>query len=439
MARPRTRIPLNVFLNGRLVGRLRRQSSGAIDFVYDRSWLDWEHTLPISLSLPLREDRYIGNPVSAVFDNLLPDNDQIRRRLAERVRAEGDDAYSLLTAVGRDCVGALQFLPEGEAPGPVGRISGRPLSDKQIANILSDLKRTPLGVDESDEFRISLAGAQEKTALLLSEDKWQLPHGTTATTHILKPEIGMLQNGIDLTRSIEIEHLCMSLADNFGLPTAKTKMLTFDGKRALVIERFDRRWIADGRLLRLPQEDCCQALSIPPTRKYEPDGGPGIRDVIDLLKASDEPATDQRSFLKTQIVYWLIGATDGHAKNFSIHLLPGGRFRLTPLYDIMSAQPNVDAGQIQHNRMKLAMAVGDKRHYTINSIMPRHFLQTADRCGLSTDFAQSILDEIQSNAERAIDTTLAELPPDFPESVSAPIITGVRRRLRLITQENNAE
>ena len=101
MARQKTHIPLRIYLNGRLVGHLRKSSAGAIDFEYDESWLAWEHAMPISLSLPLREDRYIGRPVNAVFDNLLPDNDTIRRKLAERVKAEGDDAYSLLTAVGR--------------------------------------------------------------------------------------------------------------------------------------------------------------------------------------------------------------------------------------------------------------------------------------------------------------------------------------------------
>jgi serine/threonine-protein kinase HipA len=280
MARRRTRIPLNVFMNGRLVGRLRRQASGAIDFEYDGTWLAWEHAFPVSLSLPLREDHFVGDPVIAVFDNLLPDKDQIRRRLAERVRAEGYDAYSLLAAVGRDCVGALQFLPDGADPGPVGGKSGRPISDKEVSDILGDLKRTPLGVDESEEFRISLAGAQEKTALLYWEDKWQVPHGTTATTHILKPEIGRPPNGIDLSQSIENEHLCMRLTAAFGLPTAQTQMHEFSGKCALVVERFDRRWTRDGRLLRLPQEDCCQALSVPPPRKYEPDGGPGIRNIL---------------------------------------------------------------------------------------------------------------------------------------------------------------
>lgn len=431
MVRRRTQIPLNVFLNGRLVGRLRRQTSGAIDFEYDGMWLAWEHAFPVSLSLPLREDRFLGDPVVAVFDNLLPDNEQIRRRLAERVRAEGYDAYSLLAAVGRDCVGALQFLPDGDVPGPVGGLSGRPITDTEIADILRDLKRTPLGVDESEEFRISLAGAQEKTALLYWQDKWQVPHGTTATTHILKPEIGKLPNGIDLSQSIENEHLCMRLTASFGLPTAHTEIREFSGKRALAIERFDRLWTRDKRLLRLPQEDCCQALSVPPPRKYEPDGGPGIHEIIELLKGSDQPEADQRFFLKSQIVFWLLGATDGHAKNFSIFLLPGGRFRLTPFYDVMSAQPNVDAGEIRHNRMKVAMAVGDKRHYVIDSILPRHFLQTAVRCGLPASLVQGIIDEIGNDADRAIDAVLKELPPGFPEAIVSSIVDGMRRRLGL--------
>lgn len=429
MPRRRTRIPLNVFVNSRLVGRLSRQSSGAIDFQYDDAWLGWEQAFPVSLSLPLREDRYIGDPVIAVFDNLLPDNDQIRRRLADRVRAGGYDAYSLLAAVGRDCVGALQFLPNGMDPGAAGSLEGRPLEDSEIAAMLGDLRRAPLGLDEDGEFRISLAGVQEKTALLQWQGKWQVPHGATATTHILKPEIGKLANGIDLSQSIENEHLCMRLTMGFGLPTARTEIREFGGTRALVVERFDRLWTRDGRLLRLPQEDCCQALCVPPTRKYEPDGGPGMRQILNLLKASDEPEADQRTFLKAQIVYWLLGATDGHAKNFSIFLLPGGRFRLTPLYDIMSAQPNVDAGEIRHNRMKLAMAVGDSRHYVIDSILPRHFLQTATSSGVPTVLVQGLVDEIEKVTDQAIDTAVNDLPSGFPERLVSSVIQGVRRRL----------
>jgi serine/threonine-protein kinase HipA len=253
MARRRKHVPLNVFLNSRFVGRLNRETSGAIDFQYDPSWLEWEYAFPVSLSLPLREDRYVGAPVTAVFDNLLPDSDAIRRRVAERVGAAGADAYSLLTAVGRDCVGALQFLPDGEDPDPAGAIDGRPVDDDEIARLLNNLASAPLGLDEDQDFRISIAGAQEKTALLYWQGKWCKPLGTTATTHILKPQIGRIPNGIDLSDSIENEYLCLKLTDALGIPSAKVDIGDFDGKRALIVERFDRRWTRDSRLLRLPQ------------------------------------------------------------------------------------------------------------------------------------------------------------------------------------------
>jgi len=184
---PRTprHVPLNVFPNSRLVGRLSRQPSGAIDLRYDPSWLAWEYALPVSLSLPLREDRYSGAPVIAVFDNLLPDNDEVRRRMAARVRAQGVDTYSLLAAVGRDCVGALQFLPDRQEPGAAGLVEGRPVDDDEISRILDNLASAPLGMGEDEEFRISIAGGQEKTALLRWNGPWHVPHGTAATTHIL--------------------------------------------------------------------------------------------------------------------------------------------------------------------------------------------------------------------------------------------------------------
>jgi len=431
MARSR-RPPLHVFLNNRLVGRLQRQASGAIDFAYDDTWLVWEYALPVSLSLPLREDRFIGAPVVAVFENLLPDDEQIRRRLAERVGAEGSDAYSLLAELGRDCVGALQFLPAGAEPTRIGETSGRAVSGKEIAAILTDLTRTPLGVDESNEFRISIAGAQEKTALLRAHDRWQVPHGTTPTTHILKPQIGRLPNGIDLSQSVENEHLCMRLMSGFGLPAANTSMQEFAGTQALVVERFDRQWTRDGRLLRLPQEDCCQALSVPPARKYEAHGGPGIREIVRLLQGSDQPDADQRLFIKSQVVFWLLGATDGHGKNFSLFLLPGGRFRLTPLYDVMSTQPYLDAGQLRRNKMKLAMAVGDRHHYVLDTISPRHFVQTASAIGLPHSLVQGILEEIVREADRAIESAVMGLPKAFPKKMVDSVIAGIRQRLRLV-------
>ena len=432
MARPRTRIPLNVFLNARRAGQLRRQSSGAIDFQYDPQWLSWDNAFPISLSLPMREDRYVGDPVIAVFDNLLPDSDAVRRRVAERVGADGSDAYNLLAKVGRDCVGALQLLPEGVEPEPAGTVKGRPISDDYIARKLGDLDAAPLGVSEDEEFRISLAGAQEKTAFLFWKKKWHVPHGITATTHIMKPQIGKLPSGIDLTRSVENEYLCLKLTDAFGLPTTKAAIEDFKGKRVLVVERFDRHWTADKRLLRLPQEDCCQSLSVPPSRKYESEGGPGIVSILDLLKGSDDPEADRRLFLKAQIMFWLLGAIDGHAKNFSVFLKAAGRFRLTPLYDVMSVQPALDAGQLQRKQMKMALAVGQNRHYVVTEIMPRHFEQTPAKSGIPASVVRSIFDEILESGQAAISKVLDDLPAAFPEKLTESIMGGLRSRLRLV-------
>lgn len=429
MARRRSRPPLSVYLNGRLVGHLRRLAGGAVDFRYAQQWLGWEYALPVSISLPLREDRYTGDPVLAVFDNLLPDGEPMRRRMAESVKADGYDAYSLLTAVGRDCVGALQFLPEGEAPGPAGEITGHPISDADIAARIRGLARTPLGVGEDDAFRISIAGGQEKTALLYRDGQWCIPHGSTATTHILKPQMGMLPNGLDMRHSVENERVCLQLTTALGLPCAHTDIIDFDGERVLSVERFDRRWTRNGRLLRLPQEDFCQTLGVPPTLKYDADGGPGAADIIGVLKGSDEPGADQRTFLKTLIVFWLLGATDGHAKNFSIALQPGGRFRLTPLYDVMSLQPAVDAGQARRRQFKTALAIGDNRHYVIREIQPRHFAQTTERNGISAGIVREICAELVSMAEPAIEKILAELPEDFPPDLTQSIIAGFRTRL----------
>ena len=431
MARKRTRIPLNVYLNGRLVGRLRRETSGAIDFQYDESWLNWEHTFPVSLSLPLREDRYVGDPVIAVFDNLLPDNEDIRRRVAARSDADGIDPYSLLAAIGRDCVGALQFLPEGKDPGKAGEIDARQIGDAEIADILVNLAIAPLGIGDDAQFRISIAGVQDKTALLYRNAAWHVPHGSTATTHILKPQIGRRGN-YDLSHSVENEHMCLEILRALDLPVARTEIADFAGTRALVIERFDREWTKGGRLLRVPQEDCCQALSVPPTRKYQSDGGPGMVDIFEFLKASDDPVDDQLVFIKAQIAFWLLGAIDGHAKNFSVFLYPGGGFQLTPLYDVMSAQNLQDKKQIQRKDMKLAMSVGNSCHYHIHEIQPRHYRQTADRAGVPGGMVDRALDQIADTLPGAIEAVCAALPHAFPAGLRDSIAKGALKRREII-------
>jgi serine/threonine-protein kinase HipA len=435
MAPPRKGLLLDVFLNSRSVGRLERGASGAVSFQYDPAWLAWENALPVSHSLPLREQRLTGAAVTAYFDNLLPDGEPIRRQIAERLHAEGYDACSLLAAIGRDCVGALQFLPAGEIPEPAGIVSCSPIADEAIAQKLANLARAPLGLNEDEDFRISLAGAQEKTALLRIDGAWHLPRDATPTTHILKPQLGFLPNGMDMRRSVENEHFCMSFLAALGMPVARTEIIDFHDRRVLVIERFDRLWTADGRLLRLPQEDCCQALGVGPTAKYEAHGGPGIAKILELLKASDDAAADRRLFFKALLVFWLLGATDGHAKNFSLALAKKGSFRLTPLYDVVSLQPVADAGHLRRNQMKFSMAVGKSRHYVLTDILPRHFRQTACAQGFPDAEVNQLFAELRRDVPAAIERTAALMGSEFPGELIHSIADGVRKRMRLIEAE----
>ena len=430
MPRRRAYDPLNVLVNGRIVGRLEKASSGAIAFKYNDEWLDWEHAFPVSLSMPLREDAYRGEPVIAVFDNLLPDSELLRRKVAERVGAAGVDAYSMLAAIGHDCVGALQFINADDDFGEIGTIVGELVDEVAIERILKGLAQTPLGLDRDDPFRISVAGAQEKTALLWHNGRWIKPHGATPTSHILKPSIGVLPSGIDLSNSVENEYYCLKLAAEIGLQVAKADMHVFGSTKTLVVERFDRHWTMDGRLLRLPQEDFCQALSVPSTRKYQSEGGPSLADILRLLKGSDTAALDQTTIFKAQILFWLIGATDGHAKNFSLFLNPGGGFHLTPIYDVLTVEPSLKARQIEKKQMRLSLSVGSNRHYKLDEITKRHFVQTGEAAALPKKQIDDAIESVVSIIDNALDTVENHLPDNFPQSIHEAVTAAVKKRVR---------
>ncbi|AZV80983.1 type II toxin-antitoxin system HipA family toxin (plasmid) [Parasedimentitalea marina] len=429
MGRKPIRRVLCVYLNGRLAGKLTKKPDGAVSFTYSAEWLDWDHTFPVSLSLPLQMGEIRGGQVLSVFDNLLPDNDQLRRDVAQRMGAEGRDPHSLLSAIGRDCVGAMQFIPEGEAPGDPFSGESVTLEATGVEDILKNLSRKPLGLDREKAFRISVAGAQEKTALLFDEGVWKLPAGLTATTHILKTRMGLLAaGGIDMATSLENEFLCLKLARAFGFDVNDAWIERFGETDALVIERFDRQ-VSGERRLRLPQEDFCQALGYPSHTKYETDGGPGIGKCLELLQGAANSNGDRVTFFAAQIFFWMIGATDGHAKNFSVFLSPSG-YELTPLYDILSAEPALAQKQITHRQMQLAMAVrGESRYYRIDQIVPRHFHSTAKRAGLGETLAGRAFDQIIGAGQGAIDAVRDALPVGFPEGVSKPIFAAARHRL----------
>lgn len=303
------------------------------------------------------------------------------------------------------------------------------VSDDEIATRLASLGTTPLGMGVDSEFRISIAGVQEKTAFLRINQSWQLPLRATATSHIFKPAMTRGPYGADFSDMPWNEWFCLHLCRAFGLPAANADVLSFGGKPVLVVERFDRVW-QGGVLYRLPQEDLCQALGVPPSRKYQSDGGPGIVDIMELLNGAGSPYEDRLTFFKAQIVFWLLAAIDGHAKNFSIFLTPGG-FKLTPLYDVMSASAYP---QFSAHKIKLAMSLGDKGYYRLKQIQVRHFYQTGQAAGLRKEDVDDILADLSSRLEQVLeDSAKLGLSYKMPKATLAPILAGVKERGDLIS------
>ena len=417
---------LHLFENGRRLGTLTRTASG-LALQYDPDWLAWGGATPVSLSLPLDPAGHRGAPVLRFLDNLLPDSEGVRARLAVRVDAPDTHPYTLLAYLGRCSAGALTFVPEGQDPGPPGAVRGTPVSDEEVARLVSELDRRPLGV--GPRFRISLAGAQRKTALLFADGTWQLPLGFTPTTHIVKPQIGSLL-GVDFSRSVENEYLCLRVASAFGLDVAPARIADFDELRVLVVERFDRRWTNDGRLLRTPHEDLAQALAVPSGRKYEMDGGPGMTRLLGLLEGSASPEADRQGFLRAQVVFWLLAAIDGHAKNYSVRLLPGGRFRLAPFYDVVSVQPALTSGELPEDEAVMSLAVGNAGLRGVAQIEPEHFVESGRAAGVPERAVRGLFAELIETRAGAFETVRANLPEDFPPAMEDAIFAAAAGRLR---------
>ncbi len=426
---------LSVWMNGIRVGAWTQGRRGPDTFQYDDDWLGSPAARVLSLSLPFVPGNrpHRGEVVAHFFDNLLPDSDAIRRRLRSRFGTVSTGAFDLLSAIGRDCVGAVQLMPGDEAPQGAHRIEAEPLTDAEVeATIEAALSGAPLpGLADDGEFRISIAGAQEKTALLFHRKRWRRPLGATPTTHIFKLPLGLVGNlRADLQDSVENEWLCLRLLRAFGLETASAEIATFGARKVLVVERFDRARQPEGWIARLPQEDFCQALGLPSSLKYESDGGPGMRDILRVLDTSSRAAEDKAAFVRAQIVFWMLAATDGHAKNFSLFHSAGqpGGYRLTPFYDVLSAWPIIGRGknQLDERKARLAMAVRSKNpHWKLAEIQPAHWDAVARSAGLGD--ARPILADLAERAPRILETAGAGLPESFPEHVRDRIFAGVAK------------
>ncbi|MEP6720402.1 MAG: type II toxin-antitoxin system HipA family toxin [Variovorax sp.] len=430
--------PLVAWSNGNAVGEWSVRE-GVHRFQYADAWASSAEATPLSLSLPLTQGNaaHTGPVVQSYFDNLLPDSEGMRRRLQGQIAVTGADSFDLLSTLGRECVGAVQLFPLGLQPAGFDRIDAEPLDDAGVERVID----ASLTADRDGQApRVAIAGAQEKTALLQREGRWFRPLHATPTTHILKLPLGRVGNmRADMPDPIENEWLCSRVMSAFGLPAAHCEIATFGAHKALVVQRFDRAPQAKGSdaewIARLPQEDFCQALGVPSSQKYEADGGPGMRDILRVLDASNNPAADKRAFVKAQMVFWLLAATDGHAKNFSIFLERGGALRLTPFYDVLSAWPVIGQGAhlIAPQKARLAMALRSKSaHWSLTDIQARHWEGVAKLAGLGD--AQALCDELIAQLPGVLQSVQAQLPAGFPERLAGTIFDGIKTTARHLEQ-----
>jgi len=401
---------------------------------------------------------YRGEVVSNYFENLLPDSQEIRNRIRVRHQTHSTEAFELLEAIGRDCVGAVQLLPVDATPDGWDQVNYRTLTEADVANELRAATSPNLlgrHAQQQRDFRISIAGAQEKTALVRFGDKWHLPLGATPTTHILKLPLGLVGGrNADMRTSVPNEWLCAKILHAFGLEVANTDMTQFEDQQALVVERFDRRWQAiphgaqdktgfkpskGSWIARLPQEDFCQIAGLPPTAKYEADGGPGIALALRYLDNSDNKTADKKSFVLAQLAFWLLAATDGHAKNFSIAINRGGTYQMTPLYDVLSAWPMIGRGanQLALQEVKMAMALRSKSsHYGLQEIRVRHWAQLARESGVR-EMWHSMLGMVEG-VDQALEDVMKQLPKEFPPQVWDTISKGMKRQAGAFMREYSA-
>jgi serine/threonine-protein kinase HipA len=433
--RPSNRRALAVWMNGERVGEWAFAPSGGHSFRYCEAWLGSPLRRPLSLSLPLAQGTHplTGARVEAFFDNLLPDSVDIRKRLSHTF-GTGVRTMDLLESIGRDCVGAIQLLPLDWQPPDIHRIDAEALTNAEVERLLDQTLAGPApGIPHGEDLRISIAGAQEKTALLWHQNQWCKPLGSTPTTHILKLPLGEVGGmRADFSTSVENEWLCAEISREFGLPTAQCDIALFGRYKVLVVERFDRKMIDATWWARLPQEDFCQVLGVPSAQKYEDRGGPGMSAILGVLRGSTAPEADRQRFLAAQLLFWLLAAPDGHAKNFSIFIEAEGRYRLTPLYDIMSAWPVIGDGPnlVPWQKVKLAMAVrAGNTHYRMADIQRRHWNGVAKANGMGADF-EPVIERFITQTPVVVQAVSARLPAGFPSAVSEAIFNGLLAQIK---------
>jgi serine/threonine-protein kinase HipA len=412
---------LRVLADGELLGTVVQRASGDLVLTYERSWQERVDSIPLSLSMPLARREHGDRVVRPFMENLLPDNAQILERWARQFHVSARNPFALLAHMGEDCAGAVQFVRPDRYDEVVNAGQGdiEWLTEEEVGARLRDLvEHHGTGRLPGDRGQFSLAGAQPKMPLLFDGDRWGIPSGRMPTTHILKPPAQPDLEGFDIN-----EHLCLRLAKELGLAVAESRVQSFAGQDALVVARYDRLRIAEGRVRRLHQEDTCQSLGVSPLRKYENEGGPGPADIVNLLlRESDDAETDVAAFLDALALNWVIGGTDAHAKNYSL-LLSARSVRLAPFYDLISILPYPQ--RVNYREAALAMRID--REYRVWKMRRRHWEGLAVRCDLDPDPVVERVGQLAAAVPAAIERAEEDVRS---EGAHHDIIERLERKVR---------
>ena len=363
---------LNVWSDQRLVGYLWRNTQGLIGFRYEEEWLA-QGEFAISHALPLQAEEFAPAEGLAhrFFANLLPEG-SARDQIVRDLKIANTD-FDLLRAIGGECAGAFSILLAEHQPSRSHEYYK--VSDEELANLVARRGQVYTWIAH-ERPRLSLAGAQNKCPILLKDDDYWLPRKESPSSHILKFELS------DYRHLPAYETFTTLLAKAIGLPVVDIQLCSIADTHYALIERYDRHPLENGQIMRLHQEDFCQALGFGHERKYQEDGGPTFADCYQLVQdVSIDPANDVQHLLRWQAFNVLAGNSDGHAKNLSLLHQANGEIRLAPFYDLVCTRA------VERIDYHLAFSVGDERNPGIVTL--KHWDTLANQCGLRPQFLRN--------------------------------------------------
>ena len=404
---------LNVFLNDKHIGILEKDGYGGVNFQYSNN----THRI-LSLSLPIQNEPFENKQCRGFFNGLLPESEHTRIAIGKKYRINPKNDFSILETIGYDCAGAVSFFEDEKTPKYLQEsyeIDYTELSEDELEKFINELPQKPLATG-IEEMRLSLAGAQDKTSVIIADGKIGIPKDNVPTSHILKPEI----NGLDET--IENEFICIKSAEKLGIKVPDVKIGYANRTKYFLIQRYDRE-IVKNKIKRIHQEDFCQASNIPSAYKYQSEGGVDFKRCFEILRATSQPAVAINQFIQLIIFNYLIGNNDAHGKNFSILHYDSGEIKFAPAYDILCSEVYPELSN------KMAMKIGG--HYKHNEILLRHFENLAEENNIN--FTQ--LKKVIKNQCEILPSIVSGVVNSFENNIGKDILSVVQKNCTKLLKE----